>query len=70
MVVRVKSGAGFEVDPPVALFEFRRGDTTGADLPSYDVTADGQRFLLNAMVETQTAAPLTVVVNWAAGAKK
>ena len=70
MVVRVKSGAGFETDPPVALFEFRRGVTSGANLPSYDVTADGQRFLLNAMVETQTAAPLTVVVNWAAGAKK
>ena len=70
MALPVKSGAGFEVGPLVALFEFRRGDTTGADLPSYDATADGQRFLLNAMVETPTAAPLTVVVNWAAGAKK
>ena len=34
------------------------------------VTADGQRFLINAIVETQLAAPLTVVVNWTAELKR
>ena len=34
------------------------------------VTADGQRFLLNAIVDTESAAPLTVVVNWTTGMQK
>jgi len=34
------------------------------------VTGDGQRFLINTVVETEPNAPLTVVVNWAAGVKK
>ena len=30
----------------------------------YDVTPDGQRFLLNQHVADATDAPITVVVNW------
>jgi len=36
----------------------------------YAVTANGQRFLINAVVETEPNAPLTVWVNWTAGVKK
>ena len=32
----------------------------------YDVTADGQRFLVNAFVEDAVTAPITWVVNWTA----
>ena len=32
----------------------------------YDATADGQRFLVNALVEEATEQPITLVVNWAA----
>ena len=32
----------------------------------YDVTADGERFLVNAIAEGTTAIPITVVVNWMA----
>ena len=32
----------------------------------YDVTADGERFLVNAIAEETTAIPITVVVNWTA----
>jgi hypothetical protein len=39
-------------------------------IPYYDVTRDGQKFLLNTIVETEPNAPLTVMVNWAAGVKK
>ena len=53
----------------VSLFEFRSG-TAQTLYPPYAVTADGQRFLINAIVETEPNAPLTVVVNWAAGAPK
>ena len=32
----------------------------------YDVTSDGERFLVNALAEETTAIPITVVVNWTA----
>src|SRR5262249_16113416 len=71
MAVSVKSGESLETGPPVSLFEFRAGNgrSSGAPAP-YAVTADGQRFLINAVVETEPNAPLTVWVNWAAGVKK
>jgi Tol biopolymer transport system component/predicted Ser/Thr protein kinase len=36
----------------------------------YDVSADGQQFVVNVRIEQSSAAPLTVVVNWPAGLKK
>jgi Tol biopolymer transport system component len=68
MAAPVRSGESFEVGTPVSLFEFRAGTLQG--FPTYTVTGDGQRFLINAVVETEPNAPLTVVVNWAAGVKK
>jgi hypothetical protein len=65
----MKSGESFEVGAPILLFEFRPGPADPRLAP-YAVTADGQRFLINAVVETESNAPLTVVVNWAAGVKK
>jgi hypothetical protein len=68
MAAPVRSGASFEVGAAIPLFEFRAGTSPG--FAPYAVTADGQRFLINAVVETEPNAPLTVVVNWAAGLKK
>jgi hypothetical protein len=39
-------------------------------LSRYDVSADGQRFLINARVENVTPTPITIVVNWTAGLKQ
>jgi Tol biopolymer transport system component len=64
MAVAVKGGASFEADVPVALFEFRAGGNVIS--PYFDVTQDGQKFLLSTIVETEAVTPLTVVVNWAA----
>jgi Tol biopolymer transport system component len=36
----------------------------------YDVTTDGQRFLINTIPEQTSSVPLTVVLNWTAGLKK
>jgi serine/threonine protein kinase/Tol biopolymer transport system component len=69
MTVPVSSSESFEMGAPVSLFEFRDGTLGGTTTP-YAVTADGQRFLINAVVEPEPKAPLTVVVNWAAGMKK
>jgi eukaryotic-like serine/threonine-protein kinase len=68
MAAAVKGGASFETGAPVALFEFRASGNLIT--PYYSVTSDGQRFLLSTIVETKAAAPLTVVVNWAAEMKK
>jgi hypothetical protein len=37
---------------------------------SYDLSNDGQRFLMRALASGATAPPLTVVLNWQAGLKK
>jgi Tol biopolymer transport system component len=68
MAVEVKSGTSFEVGAPRALFEFRSGSAIPTNGP-YTVTADGQRFLLNTLVDESGGTPLTVVVNWTAGSK-
>jgi hypothetical protein len=68
MAAAAKGGASFEAGAPVALFEFRAAG--GVLTPFYSVTGDGQRFLLSTIVETAEAAPLTVVVNWAAELKR
>jgi serine/threonine protein kinase len=39
-------------------------------LPIYDVSADGQRFLLRTFPEQKAGEPLTLVQNWTAGLKK
>jgi eukaryotic-like serine/threonine-protein kinase len=61
-------GKAFEVGPVRPLFQtnVRGGDPGHA----YDVTADGQRFIINTLVEQATSTPITVVVNWAAELNK
>jgi hypothetical protein len=63
----------FEAAVPVALFDvpvgrFRSGPFNG--MYHYDVTADGQRFLVNTLVEAPPPPPITIVLNWTAGLKR
>ncbi len=58
----------FEAGIPKLLFELRVAYTPGN--PAYDVTADGQRFLVNTFVEQNAPSPVTVVMNWTAGLKR
>jgi eukaryotic-like serine/threonine-protein kinase len=69
MAAPVRSGESFETGAAVSLFEFRAGIPPAAFTP-YVVTDNGQRFLINTVVETEAHVPLTVVVNWADGIKK
>jgi Tol biopolymer transport system component len=50
---------------PVALFQTRLGAIQGVALHSYVVAPDGQRVLLDAVVE-QAAAPIALILNWKA----
>jgi serine/threonine protein kinase len=59
-------GSSYEVGAVKPLFEARALDPTRN---RFAVSADGQRFLMNSAPQT-TSAPITVVLNWAAGLKK
>jgi Tol biopolymer transport system component len=63
--VNVK-GETFEVGATLPLFVIRVGGPGNV----YDVTADGQRFLVNVAVEQQTTSPITLVLNWTTDLKK
>jgi hypothetical protein len=66
MAVPVKMGTNFEAGPPVTLFQTHtRQPISFMDAFSYDVTSDGQRFLINTRVDEPNAAPLSIVLNWA-----
>ncbi|MBI3695088.1 MAG: PD40 domain-containing protein [Acidobacteria bacterium] len=69
MAVEVKAaGATFEYGQPRELFQTSAANLGNTDV--YDVTADGKRFLVNTALEEAAATPITVVENWAAGAKR
>jgi len=72
MAVAVKAGTTFEAGTPEALFQTRIYGlaTSPAYSQQYDVTADGQRFLLNVDVADANAVPLTVVLDWTAALQK
>ena len=71
MAVEVKTGASFEVGSSVALFQtHRRQPISAQDVFSYDVSADGQRFLIITKVDAANAAPLAVLLNWASEMEK
>jgi len=64
VAVPVKTGASFEAGPPAVLFPLRaRQPISAMDFFTYDVGADGQRFLINAEVENSPV-PLSIVLHW------
>jgi dipeptidyl aminopeptidase/acylaminoacyl peptidase len=70
MSVPVKSGAAFEAGTPVPLFEVRTVPPSNRR-HQYAVSANGQRFLVSALVgELGSQSTMTVVLNWPALLKK
>jgi len=72
MAVVVKTGTNFEAGTPEALFQTHIFGLLTSTLYSqqYDVTSDGQRFLIDLDLSDTNGNPLTVVTNWTAGLKK
>ncbi len=72
--VPISGTTTLEVGVPVPLFSARilGGPSTVVGFRAqYDVTANGQRFLLNVPVDEEASSPaITVVLNWAAGLRK
>ncbi|MGB7217941.1 MAG: protein kinase [Vicinamibacterales bacterium] len=62
-------GPDFRVGTSRPLFEIRprtRAYFRHSAGSAYDVSPDGQRFLVNAAIEETTPTPITLVINWAA----
>jgi Tol biopolymer transport system component len=64
------SGATFEQSAPKALFKTRMLTGLVQSGIEYDVTADGQRFLIGTMVGEANASPVSVILNWTAEAPR
>jgi hypothetical protein len=60
-----------EVDTRGSSLEVKRVDALFAPATTgYDVSSDGQKFLMLVHPEGETGGPLTLVQNWTAGLKK
>jgi serine/threonine protein kinase/Tol biopolymer transport system component len=71
MAAQVKTGAGFEAGFPSVLFVTHpRQPISAMDFFSYDVTPDGQKFLVNTKVDSSNSAPLSVILNWSSEMEK
>jgi len=71
MAVAVKTGASFEAGSPAALFQTRRRQPVSIpEVFSYDVSGDGQKFLILTKVDEASAAPLSITLNWASEMEK
>ena len=65
MSVEIDASHGFRVGAPRPIFQLPEGAGS-----LWDVSADGERFLLNVPVIKSSSVPLSVVVNWTAGLRK
>lgn len=71
MAVAVTPGASFKAGAPVTLFATRIPTTSLTDdRNNFVPAADGQRFLVNNLVEEGNTRPITLVLNWAADLKR
>ena len=71
MDVSVKTSPSFESGTPRVLFQTHlRQSISANDMVSYDVSADGQKFLINTKVDEPNAAHLAVVLNWSSEMEK
>jgi len=71
MAVPVKTGANFDPGTPAALFQTTpRQPVSSSDLFVYDVSRDGQRFLINTQVKQAETQPMSIILNWPAKLNK
>jgi serine/threonine protein kinase len=65
MAVPLSAGEGFSAGTPVQLFTApAREPVSSTDFMNYDVTADGQRFIINKPIDAKEAPPLKIILNW------
>ena len=68
MAVDVDAAGGtFTAGLPRALFDVDTPEPNAPYPNDYTVSADGQRFLVNTVVDQPVRPSLTVILNWSAG---
>jgi len=71
MVSSVKTrGSEFEFSTPKALFKTNTLSVSGNTAHEFEVSSDGQRFLIGTLVGDTKVPPPTVILNWPALVKK
>lgn len=63
-------GTEFQFAAPKPLFKTRTLALEGAIFREFDVSPDGQRFMIGTLIGEPTAPPPTVILNWTAALKK
>jgi hypothetical protein len=63
-------GPTFSAGAPHALFDVEIPEPNPPYATDYAVTADGQRFLVNTIVDQPKRPALTIILNWTADLKK
>jgi hypothetical protein len=62
--------ATFETGVPQPLFDVEVPEATAPYPTHYTVTANGQRFIVNTVIDQPTRPALTVMMNWTSGLQK
>jgi hypothetical protein len=72
MAVPIEPGATFKSGPPARLFSLGTPTVSGgrARATPYDVSPDGQRFLIGVPAGDPSSSLITVVLNWASALKR
>jgi serine/threonine protein kinase len=71
MAAPVTEGANFDAGAPIALFRASpREAAATSEQAFYDVSRDGQRFLINTEARQTAVEPMTLILNWTAKLKK
>jgi serine/threonine protein kinase/Tol biopolymer transport system component len=71
MAVEVRMSGSFEARDPVGMFQTRsRQRISSQDVFTYSVSGDGQRFLVNTIMDEPNAPPLSIILNWEAEMEK
>jgi Tol biopolymer transport system component len=71
MSVPLTTEGHFSSGSPVPLFQASgREPVAGSELVTYDVTKDGQRFLINTQLESAETRPMMLVLNWRGAVEK
>jgi eukaryotic-like serine/threonine-protein kinase len=68
MAVAIRASPSFKAGVPVALFDSRFGSYRTKN--NYDVTKDGQRFLVNSAIQNGVTSSITITLNWTSLLKK
>lgn len=70
MAVPVSTDTEFHAGAPQSLFDVDVPEFTQPYENSYAVTADGQQFLINSVVDQPNRPAMTIILNWTAALKK